>query len=37
MPKAVNHWLLNTEVLEFKNVMVHVGFVVNKVTMERFG
>jgi len=33
MVQAVNHRLLNTEVLEFKSVIVHVRFTVNKVTV----
>lgn len=33
MAQAVNHRLLNTEVLEFKSMIVHVRFMVSKVVM----
>jgi len=33
MAQAVNHRLLSTEVLEFKSVIFHVRFMVNKVAM----
>lgn len=33
MAQAVNHRLLDTKVLEFKSMTVHVRFTVSKVTM----